>query len=100
MAKRVYIETDQHTVNLVELLIEEVRRLNDKIDRLEERLCTPAAQTDALLQLYSLEQTTQLLNISHKTLYNIRREGKISSKKIKGRVMFSKSDVERYLNDE
>ena len=35
LQKRVYIETDVHTANLVEVLLDEIRSLHEKVDRLE-----------------------------------------------------------------
>lgn len=96
LKKRVYIETDQYTVNLVELLIEEVRRLNDKIDRLESKIASSSQLNET--PLLTLNEAKTFLNISAKTLYNIRREGKIPTKRINGQVMLLKKDVEKYMN--
>ena len=97
MPKRVYIETDVHTANLVEVLLDEMRRLHEKVDRLE-RLHGTNEEPDVSPRLLTIDQTRRMLNISVSTLYHLRRDKIIPSKNIKGKVLFLQSDIEKYLD--
>ena len=98
MPKRVYVETDIHTANLVEVLLDEMRRLHEKVDRLE-RLYGTNEPPDVSPRLLTIEEARRMMNISVRFLYNLRLEGKIPFKRIKGKVMFLKSDIEKYLEE-
>ena len=98
MPKRVYIETDIHTANLVEMLLDEMRRLHEKVDRLE-RFYGTNDEPDVSPRLLTIDQATRRMNISISTLYNLRKEGKIHSKRINGKVMFLKTEIDRYLKE-
>ena len=98
MQKRYYIETDVHTANLVELLLDEIRSLHEKVDRLE-RLHDPNYEPDVVPRLLTIDQTTRIMNISISTLYKLRKEGKIKSKSINGKVMFLKTEIEKFIEE-
>ena len=98
MRKRVYIETDVHTANLVELLLDEIRSLHEKVDRLE-RSNVANEQSDVSPRMLTIKQACRMMNISVSTLYKLRKEGKIQSKMVKGKVMFLKSELEKYLKE-
>ena len=96
MHKRVYIETDVHTANLVEVLLDEMRRLHEKVDRLE-RLYGTNEPPDVSPRLLTIDQTRRMLNISVSTLYHLRRDKIIPSRNIKGKVLFLQSDIEKFM---
>lgn len=98
MPKRVYIETDVHTANLVELLLDEIRSLHEKVDRLE-RLHGTNYEPDVATRLLTIDQTSRIMNISISTLYKLRKEGKIQSKRINGKVMFLKTEIEKFIEE-
>ena len=98
MAKRVDIETDKSTVNLVELLLLKIEELTEKVDRLESARL-PECNSTKEMQLFTIEQTAEMLCVSTKTLYNYRKENLIRSLKIKGKVMFLKSDIQKYIQN-
>ena len=96
MHKRVYIETDVHTANLVEVLLDEIRRLHEKVDRLE-RLYETNEPSEVTPRLLTIDQTRRMLNISVSTLYHLRRDKIIPSRNIKGKVLFLQSDIEKFM---
>ena len=96
MPKRVYIETDVHTANLVEVLLDEIRRLHEKVDRLE-RLYETNEPSEVTPRLLTIDQTRRMLNISVSTLYHLRRDKIIPSRNIKGKVLFLQSDIEKFM---
>ena len=96
MHKRVYIETDVHTANLVEMLLDEMRRLHEKVDRLE-RFYGTNEEPDVSPRLLTIDQTRRMLNISVSTLYHLRRDKIIPSRNIKGKVLFLQSDIEKFM---
>ena len=96
MHKRVYIETDVHTANLVEVLLDEMRRLHEKVDRLE-RLYETNEPSEVTPRLLTIDQTRRMLNISVSTLYHLRRDKIIPSRNIKGKVLFLQSDIEKFM---
>ena len=96
MPKRVYIETDVHTANLVEVLLDEMRRLHEKVDRLE-RFYGTNEEPDVSPRLLTIEEARRMMNISVRLLYDLRQEDRIPYKRVKGKVMFLKSDIEKYL---
>ena len=98
MQKRVYIETDIHTANLVEVLLDEIRSLHEKVDRLE-RLHGTNEPSEVTPRLLTIEEARRMMNISISTLYNLRKEGKIQSKRIKGKVMFLQTEIEKFMEE-
>jgi len=94
--KRVYIETDVHTANLVEVLLDEIRSLHEKVDRLE-RLYETNEPSEVTPRLLTIDQTRRMLNISVSTLYHLRRDKIIPSRNIKGKVLFLQSDIEKFM---
>ena len=96
MQRRKYIETDVHTANLVELLRDEIRSLHEKVDRLERNYVNNS-RLDDTAQFCTQEQTSRILNISIRSLYTLRQQNKIPYKRVNGKVMFLKSDIEKYL---
>ena len=98
MPKRVYIETDVHTANLVEVLLDEMRRLHEKVDRLERSHGTNE-QSDVSPRLITIDEARRMMNISVRSLYNLRQEDRIPYKRVKGKVMFLKSDIEKFMKE-
>ena len=96
MHKRVYIETDVHTANLVEVLLDEIRSLHEKVDSLE-RLYETNEPSEVTPRLLTIDQTRRMLNISVSTLYHLRRDKIIPSRNIKGKVLFLQSDIEKFM---
>ena len=96
MPKRVYIETDIHTANLIEVLLDEIRSLHEKVDRLERSHGTNE-QSDVSPRLITIDEARRMMNISVRSLYNLRQEDRIPYKRVKGKVMFLKSDIEKFM---
>lgn len=90
MEKRTYIQTENNTANLVELLLLELKELKAKV-------CTIVPSHDPE-QFYTEEQAAGFLGISKKQLYNVRKAGEIHYRVIKGSIKYSTSDIEEYQN--
>ena len=95
MAKRVYIETDEQTSYLVETLLAKMNEQEQNIKLLQKlvRMLTPSQEPE---QFYSIEETSKILKMPVRTLYNARKNGDIHWREYKGNVWFSKQDIEEF----
>ena len=95
MAKRVYIETDEQTSYLVETLLAKMNEQEQNIKLLQElvSMLTPSQEPE---QFYSIEETSKILKMPVRTLYNARINGDIHWREYKGNVWFSKQDIEEF----
>ena len=95
MAKRVYIETDKQTSYLAETLLAKMNVHELDIKQLVElvRMLNPSQVPE---QFYSIEETSKILKMPVRTLYNARLNGDIHWREYKGNVWFSKQDIEEF----
>ena len=95
MAKRVYIETDKQTSYLAETLLAKMNDQEQIIKQLLElvRMPNPLQQPQ---QFYSIEETSKILKMPVRTLYNARLNGDIHWREYKGNIRFSKQDIEEF----
>ena len=95
MPKRVYIETDKQTSYLVETLLAKMNEQEQNIKLLQElvRMLIPSQEPE---QFYSIEETSKILKMPVRTLYNARLNGDIHWREYKGNVWFSKQDIEEF----
>ena len=106
MRRKVYIQTDTITQNLVELLLREIKDLKDDISKLQlhnlelmlfdindlkETLSNFHPLDEA--QLYTEEEAAERLCISHRNLMTLRYENKIAYRLIGIRVRYSLEDI-------
>lgn len=97
MKKTKYIETDANTVNLIELLMLELRRLNEKLDRQEILIREIALQSPTLSHYYTTKEVMDILKVSRKTVYNLRKSGKLNAREDYGQLRFLRSDIEKHI---
>ena len=57
------------------------------------RMLTPSQEPE---QFYSIEETSKILKMPVRTLYNARINGDIHWREYKGNVWFSKQDIEEF----
>ena len=95
MPKRVYIETDKQTSYLADVLLAKMNEQEQNIKLLQElvRMLTPSQEPE---QFYSIEETSKILKMPVRTLYNARINGDIHWREYKGNVWFSKQDIEEF----
>ena len=95
MQKRYYIETDKQTSYLVETLLAKMNEQEQNIKLLQElvRMLIPSEEPE---QFYSIEETSKILKMPVRTLYNARINGDIHWREYKGNVWFSKQDIEEF----
>ncbi len=95
MPKRVYIETDKQTSYLADILLAKMNEQEQNIKLLQElvRMLTPSQEPE---QFYSIEETSKILKMPVRTLYNARINGDIHWREYKGNVWFSKQDIEEF----
>ena len=95
MAKRVYIETDEQTSYLVETLLAKMNEQEQNIKLLQKlvSMLTPSREPE---RFYSIEETSKILKMPVRTLYNARINGDIHWREYKGNVWFSKQDIEEF----
>ena len=95
MAKRVYIETDKQTSYLAETLLAKMNVHELDIKQLVEllRMLNPSQVPE---QFYSIEETSKILKMPVRTLYNARLNGDIHWREYKGNIWFSKKDIEEF----
>jgi len=87
MGKNLYIQTDDNTSNLVELLLLEIKDLKASVSRL-----SPSNP----LQLFSEEEAAAVLNIHSNSLKTLRYEHKIHFHKINARILYSVEDIREF----
>ena len=95
MPKRVYIETDKQTSYLADVLLAKMNEQEQNIKLLQElvSMLTPSQEPE---QFYSIEETSKILKMPVRTLYNARINGDIHWREYKGNVWFSKQDIEEF----
>ena len=95
LQKRVYIETDKQTSYLAEVLLDKMNDQGLDIKQLLElvRMLIPSQVPE---QFYSIEETSKILKMPVRTLYNARLNGDIHWREYKGNVWFSKQDIEEF----
>jgi len=57
----------------------------------------PTAPIDDAALLLTAEQTCRVLNVSRPTLYRLLGDGALRSLRIRGRRMFRRNDIERFV---
>ncbi len=87
MRKAFYIQTDDNTTNLVKLLLQEIGDLKASVCKLNP---------PRLAQLFTEKAAAEMMSISEKTLYSLRREGKISYHKLGINIRYSLGDILEY----
>jgi hypothetical protein len=88
MKKRTYIQTDDNTANLVELLLAEIKDLRHWLCTLsnhEERVC-----------LFTEKKTAEILDISIRGLINLRKEGKIHYRQLGKNIRYTLDDISEF----
>ena len=95
MQKRIYIETDEQTSYLAETLLAKMNVHELDIKQLVElvRMLNPSQVPE---QFYSIEETSKILKMPVRTLYNARLNGDIHWREYKGNIWFSKRDIEEF----
>ena len=95
MQKRIYIETDEQTSYLAETLLAKMNVHELDIKQLVElvRMLNPSQVPE---QFYSIEETSKILKMPVRTLYNARLNGDIHWREYKGNIRFSKQDIEEF----
>lgn len=95
MNKKTYIQTDEYTASLAELLLAKVD--NHQLDLKElvtlMRTLIPSQEPE---RFYTSEQTADMLSISVDQLYRLRKSKKIHHREIESSIRYSKSDIEEF----
>ena len=95
MEKTNYIQTDANTANLTELLLKKLKSYERMNSELMAKVCTLTNPLD-YSQLFTEEQTADRLCISVKTLYLIRKQGKIHYHPVAINIRYSLGDILEY----
>lgn len=85
MDKRTYIQTDDNSINLLELLLL-------KIDGLEQKVCTLSNPAHAA-QLYTESDVAGILKVTKRTVFNLRKNGKIHFRDLEIGIRYSMEDI-------
>ncbi|NLI71353.1 MAG: helix-turn-helix domain-containing protein [Bacteroidales bacterium] len=95
MSKKTHISTDENSTYLTELVIEKLNQHGLDIKQLVRlvRSLVPSAEPE---RFYTMQETLEILKMSRSTLNNIRKNGDIHYREYKGRIWFSKSDIEEF----
>ena len=88
MEKRTYIQTDDNTANLVELLLLEIQNLNAKVSTLSNPL--------EMAQLFNEDKAAEILDISKSSVITLRKEKKIHYRQIGNNIRYSLADILEY----
>lgn len=85
MEKRTYIQTDDNTANLAELLLLELKELKAKVSMLSNPLETN--------KLFNECKAAEMLDISKRALITLRNEDKIHYRQIGNSIRYSLADI-------
>jgi len=85
MDKRMYIQTDNNTVHLVELLLQKIENLDAKVNMLSN----PVESA----KLFNEDRVAELLDISKSSVITLRKEGKIHYRQIGTSIRYSLADI-------
>ncbi len=95
MDNKTNIVTDHHSTYLTELVIDKLNKQELEIIRLRE-LVSSLVPSEEPERFYTVEETTEILKMSRKSLYLARIKGDIHYRKYNDSVWFSKSDIEEF----
>jgi hypothetical protein len=89
------IRTNENSSYLIELVLDRMNHLELILDQLQEmvRVLSPAEEPE---KFYTIEETAKILNMSVSTLYKARTNGDIHWREYKGKIWFSKFDIEEF----
>jgi excisionase family DNA binding protein len=88
MEKRTYIQTEDNTANLAELLLLELKELKAKVSMLSNPLENA--------KLFTEDKAAELLGISKSSLITLRKEHKIHFHQIGTSIRYSLADIIEY----
>ena len=83
-----YIQTDDNTANLVELLLQELAKLRHEVSTLSNPV--------EMAQLFTEDKAAEKLSISKSALINLRNDGKIHYRQIGTSIRYSLADIMEY----
>jgi len=83
-----YIQTDDNTANLVELLLQELGKLRHEVSTLSNPI--------EMAQLFTEDRAAELLSISKRKLINLRNERKIHYRQVGDNIRYSLADIVEY----
>lgn len=95
MEKTRYIQTDAHTANLTELLLEKLGSIERDNKELKAMVCTLTNPVKSA-QLYTEKETASILHTSVKNLYILRRDRKINFIQDGKVIKYSLGDILKY----
>lgn len=89
------IQTDKHSSNLVEVVLEKVNAQGLDIKQLYElmRMLIPSQEPE---RFYTIDETSKILKMSISNLYKARKRGDIHWREYDGKIWFSKFDIEEF----
>jgi len=89
------IRTNENSSYLIEFVLDRMNHLELILDQLQEmvRVLSPAEEPE---KFYTIEETAKILNMSVSTLYKARTNGDIHWREYKGKIWFSKFDIEEF----
>ncbi|MFZ4725550.1 MAG: helix-turn-helix domain-containing protein [Paludibacter sp.] len=85
MDKTKYIQTNDNTFNLVELLMQKIESLDAKVSMLLNPI--------EMAKLITEDKAAEILGISKRTLINLRKDGKIHYHPIGSSIRYSLIDI-------
>jgi len=95
MQKPTYIQTDTHTANLTELMMEKLESYERSNKVLMAKVCTMTNPINTA-QLYTEKEAASMLSTSIKNLYNLRTDGKIHYHQVGINIRYSMGNILEY----
>ena len=83
-----YIKTDDNTVHLVKLLLQELERLRHEVSTLSNPI--------EMAQLFNEDKAAEILDISKSSVITLRKEKKIHYRQIGNSIRYSLADIVEY----
>ena len=85
MEKITYIKTDDNTVHMVKLLLQELVKLRQEVSTLSNPF--------DMAQLFNEDKAAELLDISKSSVQTLRKDGKIHYRQIGTSIRYSLADI-------
>lgn len=84
-------------ISCQQLILQGQQRLEQRLDAMEASLCATPKRKKKEQMAYTTEEVMELLNISRRTLYELRKTGKIEFVKQGKTIWFSRQHIDDFL---
>lgn len=103
MERKKNLQTDYFTRPLLEMIsfylqqiLQEVRKSNNNLNKPKSAVGSSGSNKTLEKDLFNSDETAVLLGISRRTLFTLRKAGKIGFTRIGNKIMFTRENIEEF----